>query len=107
MFYLDHEEFHIAGSSTEILTRVEQGAVTVRPSAGTRRRGHSPEEYKALEEELLADSKEIAEHLMLIDLGGNDVGRIGEAGSVALTDKVVVERYSHVMHIVSNFDGRL
>lgn len=107
MFYLDLEDFHIAGSSPEILTRVEQGAVTVRPIAGTRRRGHSPEEDKALEEELLADPKEIAEHLMLIDLGRNDVGRIAEAGSVALTDKMVVERYSHVMHIVSNVEGRL
>lgn len=107
MFYLDLEDFHIAGSSPEILTRVEHGAVTVRPIAGTRRRGHSPEEDKALEEELLADPKEIAEHLMLIDLGRNDVGRIAEAGSVALTDKMVVERYSHVMHIVSNVEGRL
>ena len=107
MFYLDLEDFHIAGSSPEILTRVEQGAVTVRPIAGTRRRGHSPEEDKALEEELLADPKEIAEHLMLIDLGRNDVGRIAEAGSVALTDKMVVERYSHVMHIVSNVEGSL
>jgi len=107
MFYLDLEDFYIAGSSPEILTRVEHGVVTVRPIAGTRRRGHNAEEDKALEDELLADPKEIAEHLMLIDLGRNDVGRIADAGTVSLTDKMVVERYSHVMHIVSNVEGRL
>ena len=107
MFYLDLEDFYIAGSSPEILTRVDQGVVTVRPIAGTRRRGASDEEDLALEEELLADPKERAEHLMLIDLGRNDVGRIAEAGSVRLTEKMLVERYSHVMHIVSNVDGRL
>ena len=107
MFYLDLDDFHIAGSSPEILTRIEHGAVTVRPLAGTRKRGRTDAEDQALEEELLADPKEIAEHLMLIDLGRNDIGRIAEAGSVQLTDKMVVERYSHVMHIVSNVEGRL
>ncbi|MCH8543918.1 MAG: anthranilate synthase component I [Alcanivorax sp.] len=107
MFYLDLDDFHIAGSSPEILTRVEHGVVTVRPIAGTRRRGASEEEDQALEADLLADPKELAEHLMLIDLGRNDVGRIAEAGSVALTEKMAVERYSHVMHIVSNVDGKL
>jgi anthranilate synthase component 1 len=102
MYYLDMEDFHIVGSSPEILARLEKGVVTVRPIAGTRRRGHTAEEDDAMEEELLADPKEIAEHLMLIDLGRNDVGRIAETGSVELTDKMVVERYSHVMHIVSN-----
>ena len=107
MYFLDLEDFHIVGSSPEILARLEQGTVTVRPIAGTRRRGHSEEEDAALEAELLADPKEIAEHLMLIDLGRNDVGRIAETGSVELTDKMVVERYSHVMHIVSNVTGTL
>ena len=107
MFYLDLDDFQIAGSSPEILSRVEHGQVTVRPIAGTRRRGHTPEEDQALEDELLADPKEIAEHLMLIDLGRNDVGRIAEPGSVEVSDQMVVERYSHVMHIVSNVEGRL
>jgi anthranilate synthase component 1 len=107
MFYLDLDDFHIAGSSPEILTRVEGDRVTVRPIAGTRRRGYSEAEDQALEEELLADPKEIAEHLMLIDLGRNDIGRVSQAGTVSLTDKMVVERYSHVMHIVSNVEGRL
>ncbi|MEH6634744.1 MAG: anthranilate synthase component I [Halioglobus sp.] len=107
MYYLDLEDFHIVGSSPEILARLEKGLVTVRPIAGTRRRGHTEEEDAALEAELLADPKEIAEHLMLIDLGRNDVGRIAEIGSVELTDKMEVERYSHVMHIVSNVTGRL
>jgi anthranilate synthase component I len=107
MYYLDLADFHIVGSSPEILARLEKGAVTVRPIAGTRRRGHTEEEDKAMEAELLSDPKEIAEHLMLIDLGRNDVGRIAETGSVKLTDSMVVERYSHVMHIVSNVTGRL
>ncbi|MFV0279085.1 MAG: anthranilate synthase component I [Parahaliea sp.] len=107
MYFLDLEDFHIVGSSPEILARLERGEVTVRPIAGTRRRGRSEEEDAAMEAELLADPKEIAEHLMLIDLGRNDVGRIAETGSVRLTDKMVVERYSHVMHIVSNVSGRL
>jgi anthranilate synthase component I len=107
MFYLDLDDFHIAGSSPEILTRVEHGIVTVRPIAGTRRRGRSVEEDQALEAELLADPKEIAEHLMLIDLGRNDVGRIAEPGTVRVTENMKVERYSHVMHIVSNVEGKL
>jgi anthranilate synthase component 1 len=107
MYFLDLEDFQIVGSSPEILARLEKGVVTVRPIAGTRRRGRTEAEDVALEEELLADPKEIAEHLMLIDLGRNDVGRIAEIGSVQLSDKMVVERYSHVMHIVSNVTGKL
>ncbi|MBT3196929.1 MAG: anthranilate synthase component I, partial [Gammaproteobacteria bacterium] len=107
MFYLNLGDFQVVGSSPEILTRVEEGVVTVRPIAGTRRRGHSEEEDLALEEELLADPKERAEHLMLIDLGRNDVGRVAETGSVELTEKMRIERYSHVMHIVSNVTGKL
>ena len=107
MYYLDLGGFHVVGSSPEILTRLEDGVVTVRPIAGTRKRGGSEQEDLALEAELLADPKERAEHLMLIDLGRNDVGRVAETGSVKLTEKMVVERYSHVMHIVSNVTGRL
>ena len=107
MYYLDLGDFHIVGSSPEILARLQDNEVTVRPLAGTRRRGHSEAEDKALEAELLADPKEIAEHLMLIDLGRNDIGRIARIGSVALSDKMAVERYSHVMHIVSNVSGQL
>ena len=97
----------VVGSSPEILARVEDGQVSVRPIAGTRKRGLTPEEDLAMEKELLADPKEIAEHLMLIDLGRNDVGRVAEIGAVELTDKMVVERYSHVMHIVSNVNAKL
>ncbi len=107
MFYLDLEDFHIVGSSPEILVRLEDGMVTVRPIAGTRPRGATQEEDEALELDLLDDPKELAEHLMLIDLGRNDVGRVAEVGSVHLTEKMIVERYSHVMHIVSNVTGRL
>jgi anthranilate synthase component 1 len=107
MFYLNLDDFHIAGSSPEILVRLEDNMVTLRPIAGTRRRGTTPEQDVALEEELLADPKELAEHLMLIDLGRNDTGRVAEIGTVQLTDKMIVERYSHVMHIVSNVIGRL
>jgi len=107
MFYLDLGDFQIVGSSPEILTRVEDGIVTVRPIAGTRPRGHNEAEDQALEAELLADPKELAEHLMLIDLGRNDAGRVSETGSVKLTEKMIVERYSHVMHIVSNVTGKL
>ena len=102
MYYLNLEDFHIVGSSPEILARLEHGEVTVRPIAGTRRRGHTEAEDLELEKELLADPKEIAEHLMLIDLGRNDAGRVAKTGTVELSDKMVVERYSHVMHIVSN-----
>ncbi len=107
MFYLDLGDFHIVGSSPEILTRLEDGVVTVRPIAGTRRRGKHEDEDIALEAELLNDPKERAEHLMLIDLGRNDVGRVATTGSVCLTERMVVERYSHVMHIVSNVTGQL
>lgn len=107
MFYLDLDDFQVVGSSPEILTRLEDGVVTVRPIAGTRRRGYTEEEDNALEAELMADPKELAEHLMLIDLGRNDAGRVSEIGTVELTDKMIVERYSHVMHIVSNVRGRL
>ncbi len=107
MYFLDLGDFHIVGSSPEILARLQRGLVTVRPIAGTRRRGRTEAEDAALEAELLADPKEIAEHLMLIDLGRNDVGRIAQTGSVQLSDKMVVERYSHVMHIVSNVTGLL
>ncbi len=107
MYFMDLDDFHIVGSSPEILVRLEDGEVTVRPIAGTRRRGYSEDEDQALEAELLADPKELAEHLMLIDLGRNDAGRVAEIGSVKLTDKMIVERYSHVMHIVSNVTGKL
>jgi len=107
MYFLDLDDFHIVGSSPEILVRLEEGEITVRPLAGTRRRGATPAEDKALEEELLADPKEIAEHLMLIDLARNDVGRVSEVGSVRVTDQMTIERYSHVMHIVSNVSGRI
>jgi anthranilate synthase component I len=107
MYFLDFDAFQVVGSSPEILVRVEDGEITVRPIAGTRRRGHTEDEDLALEAELLADPKERAEHLMLIDLGRNDTGRVAEIGSVRLTDRMVVERYSHVMHIVSNVTGRL
>ena len=107
MYYLDLGDTHVVGSSPEILARMEDGTVTVRPIAGTRRRGYTEEEDLALEEELLADPKEIAEHLMLIDLGRNDAGRVSKVGTVKLTDQMTVERYSHVMHIVSNVEGEL
>jgi anthranilate synthase component 1 len=107
MYFLDLCGFQVVGSSPEILVREEEGMITVRPIAGTRHRGATPEEDQALEAELLADPKERAEHLMLIDLGRNDAGRVSETGSVKVTEQMVVERYSHVMHIVSNVTGRL
>ncbi len=107
MYFLDLGDFQIVGSSPEILTRLEDGVVTVRPIAGTRRRGYTEAEDKALEAELLADPKELAEHLMLIDLGRNDAGRVARIGTVRVTDKMIVERYSHVMHIVSNVVAEL
>lgn len=107
MFFLDFDEFQVVGSSPEILVRLEDGEVTVRPIAGTRRRGHNDEDDRRMEEDLLNDPKELAEHLMLIDLGRNDAGRVSKTGSVVLTDKMTVERYSHVMHIVSNVVGEL
>lgn len=107
MFYLDLGDFHIVGSSPEILVRLEDDIVTVRPIAGTRPRGKDEAEDLALEKELLADPKELAEHLMLIDLGRNDAGRVSQTGTVELTEKMLVERYSHVMHIVSNVTGQI
>jgi anthranilate synthase component 1 len=107
MFYYDFAGFHVVGASPEILVRLEGEAVTVRPIAGTRRRGATPEEDAALADELLADPKERAEHIMLVDLGRNDAGRVAQTGSVRVTEQMVIERYSHVMHIVSNVEGRL
>ncbi|MBB4196462.1 anthranilate synthase component I [Rhodoblastus sphagnicola] len=105
--YLDFTDFQIVCSSPEILVRARDGKVTIRPIAGTRPRGATPEEDNALAEELLADPKERAEHLMLLDLGRNDVGRVAATGTVEVTEKFVIERYSHVMHIVSNVIGAL
>jgi anthranilate synthase component 1 len=107
MYFIDLGATQIVGSSPEILARLKQGRVIVRPIAGTRPRGRTPEEDRALEAELLADAKERAEHLMLIDLGRNDVGRVSRTGSVKLAERFVVERYSHVMHIVSQVEGEL
>ena len=107
LFYLDFGGFSIVGSSPEVLVRLRDGIVTVRPLAGTRRRGASYEEDQALEAELLSDPKERAEHLMLLDLGRNDVGRVSAVGSVKVTESFIVERFSHVMHISSNVEGRL
>jgi len=107
MYLLDCDSFQVVGASPEILTRLEGGEVTVRPIAGTRPRGATEADDRHLEAELLADPKERAEHLMLIDLGRNDVGRVSETGSVEVNDSMSIERYSHVMHIVSNVTGRL
>jgi anthranilate synthase component 1 len=107
MFFLRLNDFSMAGSSPEVLVRCEDGEITLRPIAGTRKRGKTAEEDKALEKELLADPKERAEHIMLVDLGRNDVGRVSEMGSVNVDELMVIEKYSHVMHIVSNIKGRL
>jgi anthranilate synthase component 1 len=107
LYCMHLDDHHVVGSSPEILVRVEDGEMTVRPIAGTRKRGASPEEDARLAAELLADPKEVAEHLMLIDLGRNDVGRTAQTGQVRVTERMVIERYSHVMHIVSNVTGRL
>ncbi len=107
MFYFDMGEFHIVGASPEILVRQEGSKITVRPIAGTRKRGATPERDRELEHELRNDPKELAEHLMLIDLGRNDIGRIAKFGSVKVTEQFVVERYSHVMHLVSHVDGEI
>lgn len=107
MYFMNLDEFQIVSSSPEILARLDNGDITNRPLAGTRRRGYDETEDQALEAELLADPKEIAEHLMLIDLGRNDVGRVAEVDSVEVTEQFVIERYSHVMHISSNVQGRL
>ncbi len=107
LFYLNFGDFSVVGSSPEILVRVRGGKVTIRPIAGTRPRGKTPEEDRKLEKELLADPKELSEHLMLLDLGRNDVGRVSSVGTVRVTKKMTVEHYSHVMHIVSNVEGDL
>ncbi len=107
MYYLNLDEFHIVGSSPEILARLEDGKITVRPIAGTRRRGKDEQDDKAMEEDMVNDPKEIAEHLMLIDLGRNDVGRVAKPGSVKVTEKFGIEKYSHVMHMVSNVEADL
>ncbi|TCL09646.1 anthranilate synthase component I [Shimia isoporae] len=107
MFYFNFGGFQVVGASPEILVRVFGSEVTIRPIAGTRPRGATPEEDKALEEDLLADKKELAEHLMLLDLGRNDTGRVAKIGTVRPTEKFIIERYSHVMHIVSNVVGEL
>jgi anthranilate synthase component 1 len=107
MFYLDQGDMKLVGASPEILVRLEEGQVSYRPIAGTRPRGATPAEDQALEAELLADPKERAEHLMLVDLGRNDVGRVAKIGSVRVPELFSIERYSHVMHIVSQVEGEL
>jgi anthranilate synthase component 1 len=107
LFLLDFDGFSVVGSSPEILVRLRDGEVTIRPIAGTRKRGATVEEDNALAAELLADPKEISEHLMLLDLGRNDVGRVSKIGTVKVTERMVIERYSHVMHIVSNVTGQI
>ena len=107
MYFLNVGDHHIVGSSPEILARLEENEVTVRPIAGTRHRGKTEQEDLEMEQELLSDPKELAEHLMLIDLGRNDCGRVSQTGSVKVTDQMMVERYSHVMHMVSNVSGQL
>ncbi len=107
LFYFDFDDFSVVGSSPEILVRVRDGRVTIRPIAGTRPRGATPDEDRALAKDLLADPKERAEHLMLLDLGRNDVGRVAEVGSVEVTEQFELEYYSHVMHIISNVEGKL
>lgn len=107
MYFLDMDDHHVVGSSPEILARLENGEVTVRPIAGTRRRGKTAQEDAELEQDLVNDPKEIAEHLMLIDLGRNDVGRVAKVGTVNLSEKMMVEKFSHVMHITSNVTGQL
>ncbi|MDR0457782.1 MAG: anthranilate synthase component I [Burkholderiaceae bacterium] len=107
LFYFNFDDFHVVGASPEILVKLQDGGVTLRPIAGTRKRGATPAEDQALADELLADEKERAEHLMLLDLGRNDVGRVAATGSVNVTERYRIERYSHVMHLVSNVEGRL
>ena len=107
MFYLHFGPLHLVGSSPEVLVRVQDGTIVVRPIAGTRRRGVNAEEDARLAKELIEDPKELAEHTMLLDLGRNDVGRVSEYGSVAVTEQMIIENYSHVMHIVSNVRGKM
>ena len=107
MFFYHFDDFHIVGASPEILVRLEGDTVTVRPIAGTRPRGKNPQEDIALAADLLADPKELSEHVMLMDLGRNDIGRVAQTGTVTVTEKMQIENYSHVMHIVSNVEGKL
>jgi anthranilate synthase component I len=107
LFYLDLDGFQLVGSSPEVLVRVEEGRAVVRPIAGTRRRGATPAEDQALAEDLLADPKERAEHLMLLDLGRNDVGRVARFGTVTVPERMLIEKYSHVLHMVSTVEGEL
>ena len=107
LYFMNLGDFHIVGSSPEILVRLEGNAITMRPLAGTRRRGQTPAEDARLEQDLLSDPKELAEHLMLIDLGRNDVGKVAAIGSVKVTEKMVIEKYSNVMHISSNIEGQI
>jgi anthranilate synthase component 1 len=107
MYYLKFGDLKIVGSSPEILVRLEDEKIEVRPIAGTRKRGKSEEEDRSLEKELLSDEKELAEHIMLVDLGRNDLGRVAKISSVVVNEKFTIERYSHVMHIVSNVEGKL
>jgi len=107
MHFMNLDSFHIVGSSPEILVRLDDGEITVRPIAGTRKRGYDKKRDEEMEKELLNDPKELAEHLMLIDLGRNDAGRVSQIGTVRLTKKMGIERYSHVMHIVSNVVGQI
>ncbi len=107
MYFMDFEDYQVVGSSPEVLVRKESDKVTLRPIAGTRPRGKTEAEDLVYEMELLNDPKELAEHLMLIDLGRNDIGRVAEIGSVELIEKMIIERYSHVMHIVSEVQGTL
>jgi anthranilate synthase component 1 len=107
MYFLRFGHVRIAGASPEVMVRLEHGVAELRPIAGTRPRGKTPEEDQRIERELFADPKEIAEHVMLVDLGRNDLGRISKPGSVQVTERMVAERYSHVMHITSNVKGEL
>jgi anthranilate synthase component 1 len=107
MFYLDYGDFQIVGASPEVLVRVEDGVVMTRPLAGTRPRGITPEEDASMEKELRTDEKERAEHIMLVDLGRNDIGRVSQPGTVAVSELMEVERYSHVMHLVTHVQGKL
>jgi anthranilate synthase component 1 len=107
LFYLDLDGMRLVGSSPEVMVRLEEGKVTVRPIAGTRRRGRDAEDDRRLSESLLADPKERAEHLMLLDLGRNDVGRVARWGTVTVPQRMVIEKYSHVLHMVSTVEGRL
>ena len=105
MFYFNYDDFNILGSSPEILVRLRKGEITIRPIAGTRPRGRNNKEDKKHELDLLKDKKELAEHLMLLDLGRNDVGKVSKVNTVKVTESFIIEKYSHVMHIVSNVVG--